>query len=114
VEFAEAAHREGKGAVEAALNAARIRLRPILMTSFAFIAGVVPLAVASGAGANSRIAIGTAVLGGMITATALAIFYVPMFFIAVTKLFHRDGPAQPTAAQPAQAPKDGPESEANA
>ncbi|NOW45745.1 multidrug efflux pump [Novosphingobium sp. SG751A] len=89
VEFAEAAYRKGASAFDAAIEAARLRLRPILMTSFAFIAGVVPLAVASGAGANSRIAIGTAVLGGMITATVLAIFYVPMFFIAVTKLTER-------------------------
>ncbi|MEG3124088.1 efflux RND transporter permease subunit [Sphingomonas sp. GB1N7] len=89
VEFAEAARREGKDMIEAALEAARVRLRPILMTSLAFVAGVLPLAIASGAGANSRIAIGTAVVGGMITATVLAIFYVPMFFVVVARLFHR-------------------------
>ena len=88
VEFAEEARRAGKDAVAAALEAARVRLRPILMTSLAFVFGVFPLAVASGAGANSRIAIGTAVIGGMLTATALAIFYVPMFFVAVARLFH--------------------------
>ncbi len=89
VEFAETEHRNGKDVAAAALNAAKLRLRPILMTSIAFIAGVFPLAIASGAGASSRIAIGTAVVGGMLTATALAIFYVPLFFVAVTGLFHR-------------------------
>jgi multidrug efflux pump len=89
VEFAEMARREGRDMIDAVLEAARVRLRPILMTSIAFIAGVFPLAVASGAGAQSRIAIGTAVLGGMLTATVLAIFYVPLFFIVVGRLFHR-------------------------
>ena len=89
VEFAEEARRAGKDVVEAALDAARVRLRPILMTSLAFVFGVFPLAIATGAGANSRIAIGTAVIGGMLTATMLAIFYVPMFFVAVSRLFHR-------------------------
>jgi multidrug efflux pump len=88
VEFAEAARREGKDIVAATVEAARIRLRPILMTSIAFMAGVFPLVLASGAGAESRIAIGTAVFGGMLTATALAIFYVPLFFVAVAELFH--------------------------
>ena len=88
VEFAEEARRDGKDVVDAALEAARTRLRPILMTSLAFIFGVFPLAVATGAGANSRIAIGTAVVGGMLTATVLAIFYVPMFFVIVARLFH--------------------------
>jgi multidrug efflux pump len=90
VEFAELARREGKDMLEAALEAARVRLRPILMTSVAFIAGVFPLAIATGAGAQSRIAIGTAVMGGMLSATILAIFYVPMFFLIVGRLFHRD------------------------
>ncbi|WP_174297144.1 multidrug efflux RND transporter permease subunit [Sphingomonas bacterium] len=83
IEFAEQAERQGKKPVDAALEAARIRLRPILMTSFAFIFGVFPLAIASGAGANSRVAIGTAVIGGMLTATFLAIFYIPLFFVLV-------------------------------
>ena len=83
IEFAERAEREGKPVLDAALEAARIRLRPILMTSFAFIFGVLPLALATGAGANSRVAIGTAVVGGMLTATALAIFYIPLFFVLV-------------------------------
>ena len=88
VEFAEEARRDARDVVDAALEAARTRLRPILMTSLAFVFGVFPLAIATGAGANSRIAIGTAVIGGMLTATALAIFYVPLFFVVVARLFH--------------------------
>jgi multidrug efflux pump len=95
VEFAELAHRQGKDALEAALEAAKVRLRPILMTSLAFIAGVMPLAIASGAGAQSRIAIGTAVIGGMLTATAIAIFYVPLFFVVVARLFGEDKKPEP-------------------
>jgi multidrug efflux pump len=90
IEFAERAERQGKRVIEAATEAARIRLRPILMTSFAFIFGVLPLALSTGAGANSRIAIGTAVIGGMLTATILAIFYIPFFFVLVRRSV-RDG-----------------------
>jgi multidrug efflux pump len=90
IEFAEQAEKQGKRVIDAALEAARIRLRPILMTSFAFIFGTLPLAVASGAGANSRLAIGTAVVGGMLTATFLAIFYIPLFFVIVRRSV-RDG-----------------------
>ena len=89
VEFAEQAERQGRTAFEAAVEGARLRLRPILMTSLAFVAGVFPLAIATGAGAKSRVAIGTAVLGGMIAATLLAIFYVPLFFVLVRRLFSR-------------------------
>jgi multidrug efflux pump len=85
VEFAEQAERAGQSARDAALNAARLRLRPILMTSLAFIFGVLPLAIATGAGAASRVAIGTAVIGGMITGTLLAIFFVPAFFVVVRR-----------------------------
>ncbi|HEV7340355.1 MAG TPA: efflux RND transporter permease subunit [Sphingopyxis sp.] len=85
IEFAEQEERKGKRVIEAAITAARIRLRPILMTSFAFIFGVLPLALASGAGANSRIAIGTSVIGGMLTATLLAIFFIPLFFVLVRR-----------------------------
>jgi len=91
VEFAEQAERRGKSPVEAAIEAARLRLRPILMTSLAFIFGVLPLAISTGAGAQSRIAIGTAVIGGMITATVLAIFYIPLFFVLVRRLFRGRG-----------------------
>nr|WP_295669314.1 efflux RND transporter permease subunit [Sphingomonas sp.] len=85
VEFAEQAEKKGKRVIDAALEAARLRLRPILMTSLAFIFGVLPLAISTGAGANSRVAIGTAVIGGMLTATILAIFYIPLFFVLVRR-----------------------------
>jgi multidrug efflux pump len=87
IEFAEQGQRQGKSAFDAAIEAARLRLRPILMTSFAFMAGVLPLAIATGAGAKSRVAIGTAVVGGMLSAVLLAIFFVPMFFVLVRKFF---------------------------
>ncbi len=87
IEFAEQAEKAGKSAVDAALEAARLRLRPILMTSLAFIFGVLPLALSTGAGAKSRVEIGTAVIGGMLTATALAIFFVPLFFVLVRRIF---------------------------
>jgi multidrug efflux pump len=91
VEFAVEAERKGMTARAAALEAARLRLRPILMTSIAFIAGVFPLAVATGAGAGSQNDIGTGVIGGMLTATILAIFFVPVFFqIVNTRLQHHE------------------------
>ncbi|HHH42583.1 MAG TPA: multidrug efflux RND transporter permease subunit [Gammaproteobacteria bacterium] len=86
VEFAVDLHREGKSLYDSAVEAARLRFRPILMTSFAFILGVVPLAIATGASANSRHSIGTGVIGGMLGATAIAIFFVPMFFLVLEKL----------------------------
>ena len=85
IEFAEQQEKKGARVIEAAVRAARIRLRPILMTSFAFIFGVLPLAISTGPGANSRIAIGTSVIGGMLTATLLAIFYIPLFFVLVRR-----------------------------
>lgn len=85
IEFAERAERRGARVIDAALEAARLRLRPILMTSFAFIFGVLPLALSSGAGANSRIAIGTSVIGGMLSATLLAVFFIPLFFVLVRR-----------------------------
>lgn len=87
VEFAKELHEQGKSLVDAAIEASRMRLRPIIMTSMAFILGVVPLAISSGAGSGSQHAIGTGVIGGMITATVLAIFWVPMFYVAVSSLF---------------------------
>ncbi|UJJ30476.1 efflux RND transporter permease subunit [Halopseudomonas maritima] len=87
VEFAKDLHEEGMGIVEAAVEACRLRLRPIVMTSLAFTLGVVPLALASGAGAGSSHAIGTGVIGGMLSATVLAIFWVPLFYVMVTTLF---------------------------
>jgi len=86
VEFAKDLHAEGKSLFEAAVEACRMRLRPIIMTSLAFTLGVVPLALASGAGAGSSHAIGTGVIGGMVTATLLVIFWVPLFFVMVSSL----------------------------
>jgi multidrug efflux pump len=85
VEFAKESYDRGMGLVEATLDAARQRLRPILMTSLAFILGVLPLAISSGAGSGGQNAIGTGVIGGMISATVLAVFFVPMFFVAVLR-----------------------------
>ncbi|MDY0748989.1 efflux RND transporter permease subunit [Paucibacter sp. R3-3] len=87
VEFADAAYASGMKLTAAAIEGARLRLRPILMTSLAFIAGVLPLAVSTGAGANSRVSIGSGIVGGTLTATALAIFLVPMFFVGVRRMF---------------------------
>jgi len=102
VEFAEERLRDGMNAFDAAVEAARLRLRPILMTSLAFIFGVLPLAVATGAGAGGQNAIGRAVVGGMLTATALAIFFVPMFFIVVSRLFGHGKTDKPSANSDAE------------
>jgi len=83
VEFAGQQHEQGRSLLESAIEAARLRFRPIIMTSMAFILGVVPLVIASGAGAASRRSIGTGVLGGMLAATFLAIFFVPLFFVLI-------------------------------
>ena len=87
IEFARELQEQGKDLIEATLEACRLRFRPILMTSIAFMFGVLPLAVSTGAGANSRIAIGTGVIGGMFTATVLAVFLVPVFFVVVRRFF---------------------------
>ena len=89
VEFAAQRHREGLSIYDAALEAARLRFRPIVMTSLAFILGVLPLAISTGAGSASRHSIGTGVIGGMIAATALAIIFVPLFFRLVTRTAER-------------------------
>lgn len=87
VEFAKAQHEGGKSLVDAAVEASRIRFRPIIMTSLAFVLGVTPLAIATGAGAGSKHAIGTGVIGGMLTAMILAVFFVPFFYVLVSRLF---------------------------
>ncbi len=92
VEFAEEKMGDGMNAADAAVEAAKLRLRPILMTSFAFIFGVLPLALSSGAGAGGQNAIGWAVVGGMLSATVLAIFFVPLFFLLVKRVFKQDKP----------------------
>jgi multidrug efflux pump len=89
VQFADEAEKNGESAREAALEAARLRLRPILMTSLAFVAGVFPLAISNGAGAGSQNDIGTGVIGGVIAATAMAIFFVPLFFVGVRHIFRK-------------------------
>tara|TARA_R110000737_G_scaffold80690_1_gene112928 strand:- start:593 stop:3709 length:3117 start_codon:yes stop_codon:yes gene_type:complete len=86
VEFAKTLREQGKGLIEATVEAARLRLRPIIMTSMAFILGVTPLVIATGAGSGSQNAIGTGVFGGMLSATVLAVFFVPLFFVVVYKL----------------------------
>ena len=87
IEFAKDLQAQGKGVVESALTAAHLRFRPIIMTSMAFGLGVLPLALASGAGSASQRAIGTGVLGGMVTGTGLAVFFVPIFFVVVRGMF---------------------------
>src|SRR5690606_34504134 len=87
IEFAKDLHKEGMPLLEATVEAAKLRFRPIIMTSLAFSLGVTPLAIASGASAASQNAIGTGVLGGMISATVLAVFFVPVFFVFVSNLF---------------------------
>ena len=94
VEFArELVEKQKRPLLEAAVEAARLRLRPIIMTSLAFVMGVLPLAVASGASSGSKHAIGTGVVGGMLTATVLAIFFVPLFFVVIAGLFNKKRPA---------------------
>jgi HAE1 family hydrophobic/amphiphilic exporter-1/multidrug efflux pump len=99
VEFANHRHEAGMSVLDAAIQAARLRFRPIIMTSMAFIGGVVPLVVASGAGAASRQSIGTGVFGGMLAATFLAIFFVPLFFAVIRRVLRRR-PTEPPAAAP--------------
>ncbi|HDZ8827769.1 efflux RND transporter permease subunit [Aeromonas dhakensis] len=94
VEFAKELYDRGMGLSEAVVEAARLRLRPILMTSLAFILGVLPLVISTGAGASSRNAIGTGVMGGMISATVLAIFFVPLFFVLVMRYFTKHSTKQ--------------------
>ncbi len=116
VEFAKRLREEGRPAVEAAMEAARLRLRPILMTAFAFILGVSPLVIASGAGAASRQSLGTVVFGGMLVATVLGLVFTPVFYVTIEMLRERGaaritagdtrsgklGPGKRTAPQPAE------------
>lgn len=108
VEFAKDLREQGLSLAEAALEAAKLRFRPIVMTSLAFILGVVPLAIASGAGAASQRAIGTGVIGGMLTATLLGVIFVPIFFVWVLSRVkrYRNNEAPTTNFSPAYAPGD--------
>jgi len=101
VQFAQRHLEEGMGLVEATVEGAKLRLRPIVMTSLAFGMGVLPLAIANGAGAGAQAAIGTSVLGGMLTATFLAIFFIPLFYVFVVQIFGRD--ARKRRTEPAAA-----------
>ena len=97
VEFAKDLYEKGMGLTEATLEAVRLRLRPIIMTSLAFVFGVLPLAISNGAGSGAQHAIGTGVIGGMISATVLAIFFVPLFFVVVEKIFKPKHPGHDKA-----------------
>ena len=100
VQFARLAHVRGQAAVQAALDAARLRIRPILMTSFAFILGTLPLALAIGAGAGARRSIGTAVVFGMLAATVVGIFFIPSFYVLLQRIGERRWPFAARAPRP--------------
>src|SRR5205085_2065863 len=101
VEFAKDSHEHGKSVRDAAIEAAHLRLRPILMTSFAFILGVLPLVIATGASSGARRSLGSAVFGGMLTATLLAIFIVPVLYVLIEGMVERRrGPAEGTQPVP--------------
>jgi HAE1 family hydrophobic/amphiphilic exporter-1 len=104
VEFAKAEHEKGKALLDAALEGARLRLRPILMTSLAFIFGLLPLWFASGSGAVARRILGSTVIGGMIAASAIAIFLIPVMFYVVEKLAARRKSADTPQSEPAASP----------
>jgi HAE1 family hydrophobic/amphiphilic exporter-1 len=107
VEFAKDEYEKGKPLVDAALEGARLRLRPILMTSFAFILGCVPLWTATGAGSVARQIMGTTVIGGMLAGTSIAIFIIPALFVIVERLAQRRGSAPSSAlAQPSPSEAD--------
>src|SRR5262249_36511182 len=107
VEFAKQLQDQGKPRFDATVEACRLRLRPILMTSFAFILGVVPLVLAKGAGAEMRVALGIAVFSGMLGVTIFGIFFTPVFYSTIRKFTERDGtpsPAVPAAEGMAASP----------
>lgn len=91
VQFAKSGMEWGMGLIEATIEGAKLRFRPILMTSLAFGFGVLPLALTTGAGAGAQIAIGTSVLGGMVTATVLVVIFSPLFYVLIEQIFGRKG-----------------------
>jgi multidrug efflux pump subunit AcrB len=104
VEFARLRREEGEPIVRSALDGAKLRLRPILMTSFAFILGTVPLAIAAGAGAGGRQALGTAVVFGMLIATLVGVFFIPVFYVMLQRVSERQWPFRRSDAAAFQAP----------
>ena len=106
VEFARENEEEGMGLLEATFHAARMRLRPIIMTSMAFILGVLPLAISSGAGSGGQNAIGTGVIGGMLAATTLGLYYIPVFFVVVSRLFKVGKADRPAPVEGGNKPED--------
>ena len=100
IQFAQERMEHGEGLVEATLGAVRTRFRPVIMTSLAFFFGVLPLAIASGAGGGAMNAIGTAVTGGMLSATFIDLIFIPLFLVIVSRLFERKRPRQVTAGEP--------------
>ena len=109
VEFAIEEEDAGKSPLEATLSAVKLRLRPIIMTSLAFIGGMIPLFIASGAGAASRIAVGSGVIGGMLAATLLGIFFTPLFYLSIRHWLNKDKPVHdgPAHHHPPEAPATG-------
>ncbi|MGZ6972115.1 MAG: efflux RND transporter permease subunit, partial [Thermoanaerobaculia bacterium] len=107
VQFATANREKGMGLVEATLEAAKTRLRPIVMTSMAFGFGVLPLALTSGAGAGAQMAIGTSVLGGMLSGTFLAVLLIPLLYVLVVRLFERKKARAAVPAPEAPLPAEG-------
>ena len=115
VEFAKRRREEGLGIVDAAMEAGRLRLRPILMTAFAFILGVLPLTIATGAGAASRQSLGTTVFGGMLAATVLTLIFVPVFYAVIEQLRERGAADEPASESHTLVPvRFGPEPHAEA
>jgi HAE1 family hydrophobic/amphiphilic exporter-1/multidrug efflux pump len=100
VEFAKLKREQGESIEQAALDGAKLRLRPILMTSFAFILGTVPLAIATGAGAGARDALGTAVVFGMLVATLVGVFFIPVFYVLLQRVSERQWPFRRADAAP--------------
>ena len=103
IQFAKAQLEQGKGLIEATLEGVKLRFRPIMMTSLAFGIGVLPLALATGAGAGAMNAIGTSVLGGMITGTLLVIVFAPLFYVMIEKIFGKSKPPAPATVETTRA-----------